>query len=345
MKIGIITVYNSYNCGSFLQAYALYRALKAKKHDVYFVKNDFLKNTDKLYFKLLQAIKYILKRDAKKAYFLVKAYFIYKKCRSMLPVTDKMADMDLILYGSDTIWNIADPYFDKEWKRYWGYGVKQKKASYAASVASTNENDIVNRQELGKSLLEFAGIAVRDEYTYSIIRKILPENVDIARTVDPTMLLNCEDYSDIEMTCDEENFILIYLFSDSDKEAIERISDFAKKENKRVIAFGDSFPADKNIPFDPAYMISYYKKADYIITNTFHGNIFSIIFNKQFVSYGANKKKVVALLDEFSLADRCISKADDISETIKKYIDYNKINELIRKKREDSIEYLDNILQ
>ena len=91
-------------------------------------------------------------------------------------------------------------------------------------------------------------------------------------------------------------------------------------------------------------MIGYYKKADYIVTNTFHGNVFSIIFNKQFVSFGKNKKKVKYLLEEFGLSHRLIDETDSISAVLDTAIDYTRINKTLEEKRNASLQYLEEAL-
>lgn len=344
MKIGIVTVYNSYNCGSFLQAFALYKLLK-KNDDVYFIKNKTLSNKDRLYYRILQAGKYVLKGNLKKAVFILKKYFIFRKCRRKLPIKKEYSDIDLFIYGSDTIWNISNYYFMKEWKKYWGYGVTQKKITYAVSAGGTQDDKFLENTELIKCISEFSAISVRDEHTYSIVKKMIPDGEKVKRVVDPTLLLNVQEYKNIAKKCKDEDFILVYAFSDIHKEAIVQIRKFAQEKGKKIIAFGEDFPADKNIPYNPFSFLGYYEKADYIITNTFHGTIFSIIFNKKFVSYGKKKKKVKLLLDEFGLSNQNVGEAENISSVIEKEINYEKVNSLIVEKRKESMEYLNEFIK
>ena len=345
MKIGIVTVYNTYNCGSFLQAYALHRILKQKGHNVQFLKRKTRMKNRLLYIFPYTIYRSLLKGDNKTGKSLLNRYFTYQKHLKKFPTVKSASDLDAVVYGSDTIWNMEDAYFEREWKRYWGYGVKQKKVAYSVSVASTPEEKILNRQELKDCALEFSHIAARDDRTYDIVKKMLPEEAEIAKTVDPTMLLKPEDYKELETTCTEKDFILIYAFCDMKQEAMEEIRQFAKKIGKKIIAFGNEIPADINVPFDPMKMLGYYRKADYIVTNTFHGNVFSILFNKQFISYGKNKKKVEHLLQEFGLQNRLVDEKQEISSLFETEIDYEEINKKLEEKRNASLAYLDDALR
>lgn len=343
MKLGIVTVYNAYNCGSYLQAFALYTLLK-KNNNVSFVCNSRVSKQHRFYYIFLQFIKYILKGKVRKAAFLLRRYFAFRKHQSKLHITKDCKDIDLFIYGSDTIWNIANPYFEKEWKKYWGYGITQKKITYAASAGETQEDMILKRPELRKCIAEFSGLGIRDEHTYNIVKKMLPDR-EIKRVIDPTLLLTSEEYKNLTKKCKEKDFILIYAFPDMRKEAMMHIRKFAQEKGKKIIAFGDVFLADKNLPFDPLIMLSYYEKADYIVTNTFHGTAFSLIYNKKFISYGKRKNKVALLLEEFGLSGQVIDESEEISSVIDNEIDYERVNTLISEKRKGSLDYLEEFIK
>ena len=344
MKIGIVTVYNTENCGSFLQAYALCRALEKQGHQVYFLKG--LTSTENRYwYRLLQATKYVLKCDFLTARELTETYPVYHLLQKKFQITEELQDLDLIIYGSDTIWNIANGYFLKNWKHFFGHGVKTRKISYAASVGSTTLDAFVNVPEIKTCLSEFSGLGIRDIPTGEIVHAFLPEREDVVQVVDPTMLLACEDYEAISAECPERNFILVYYFGAMPEELTQKIRAFAKSQNKKIIAFGNRPWADITLPFDPRLMMGYYKYADYVVTNTFHGNIFSILFGKQFVSFGKKKRKVEALLNEFNLSNRLAEKADEMEEIFMQEIDHDAVQQKIKTKREASYQYLEEFLK
>lgn len=343
MKIGIVTVYNTENCGSFLQAYAMQKALQKRGHRVCFLKGV-VSTQKKYWYRLLQAAKYILKFDFRIARELTETYPIYRRLHRRFSVAETLEEMDLVVYGSDTVWNIADEYFGKHWKRFLGYGVKTKKISYAASAGSTEIEEFTKNPEIKNALSEFAGLGVRDIPTGQIVRNLLPDREDVVQVADPTMLLDWEDYEEISAKCPEKEFVLVYYFGKMPEQMIQKICTFAKERNKKIIAFGNRPWADIELPYDPRLMLGYYKNADYVITNTFHGNIFSILFQKQFVSFGKQKRKVCALLKEFGLTERLLDETEEFEKIILQEIDYSKVSQTLKEKREVSYQYLEQFL-
>ena len=333
MKIGIVTVYNSYNCGSFLQEYALRKTLEKEGHKAVFVKREVYKS-NKFMSRAILAAKRVLKGDPKRAMFTLNEYFAFNRIQKIMPVTENIKDLDMVVYGSDTIWNMEDPYFVENWKRYWGVGVENKKITYAASVGTTDENVFYDDPVYEKYIKEFSAVAVRDEHTYKIAEKLLGGEKTPVLVTDPTMLVDVSEYEPVATPCNEKNFILMYYFGNMPKELEESIKAFAKEQGKKIIYFG------RDIPFEPGKMISYYKAADYVITNTFHGNVFSILYNKKFVSYGKEKKKVEILLRDFGLSERLLDVSESPKEMLLQDIDYSKTNEILKEKRAESLEYL-----
>lgn len=344
MKIGIVTVYNTENCGSFLQACALCRALEQKGHQVYFLEG--ITSTQKKYwYRLLKAMKYMLKFDFRKARELTAAYSVYRRLHQAVFMPTKTLDgMDLVIYGSDTIWNIEDEYFSKHWARFFGKNINAKKISYAASAGATPLEVFEKLPEIRTCLSEFSGLGVRDIPTGEIVKALLPNRKDVVQVLDPTMLLSPEEYEELSAMCAEKDFILVYYFGKMPEQLSQNIRAFAKERNKEIIAFGNRPWADVTLPYDPRLMLGYYKNADYVITNTFHGNIFSILFQKEFVSFGKQKRKVRALLEEFELSSRLLDETEEINIHFKQPIDYKTVEQKLQTKKEISYRYLDTFL-
>lgn len=102
--------------------------------------------------------------------------------------------------------------------------------------------------------------------------------------------------------------------------------------------------ADKNIDANIFEFLGYVKKAKYVITATFHGTLFSIIFKKQFVSTTDDCQKIIDILERLELTDRDITHIDKIENIIDKKIDYDKVEKIKNKNREISIKYLTKAL-
>ncbi len=338
MKIGIVTVYNSYNCGSYLQAYALKKTLEKMGHQVVFVKRDVYK-TNKLPYRMMLSAKRMLRGNIKRAILILKEYFLFRKIQKTMQVIADIGELDLLVYGSDTIWNMEDGYFKENWKRYWGVGVEKKRITYAASVGSTAPEVFYENPVFKDSINKFSGVAVRDMHTYGIAKELLFDEEKLQLVIDPTMLLPVNEYDAVESVCKEKDFILMYYSGPMSEEMSNHIKAFAKAQGKKIIRFS------QDIPFDPRRMIGYYKAADYVITNTFHGNVFSIVYNKRFISLGKEKKKVENVLKDFGLENRLIDMKDDPAKTLLEDIDYDKVNEILDKKRAESLAYLNKFVK
>lgn len=113
----------------------------------------------------------------------------------------------------------------------------------------------------------------------------------------------------------------------------------------KIISILEEFPwCDESPSVTPFEMLNYFQKAELIITDTFHGTIFSIIFNKNFIITSCHNTKVVDLTKEVTLSDRILSEQYEISELAEKPIDYESINLLIEYKRKISKEFINKVI-
>ena len=94
-------------------------------------------------------------------------------------------------------------------------------------------------------------------------------------------------------------------------------------------------------------MLAYFQHADYIITDTFHGSVFSIKYGKKFATIirEANVQKLTDLLERFSLCDRIVTKIQDLESVLKKEIDVASVQEKIEKEVEKSKQYLEKSMK
>lgn len=344
MKIGIVTVYGSYNTGSFWQAYALQKTLKEKGYDVCFTKTK-TSLKSKLFYRVLQAMKYVLVANPKKAHFLLKVYFNFKKVRKNFNVVNCKKNIDLMIYGSDTIWNFEDDYFYNKKDYFLGKDFHGKKITYAVSMSNTSEEKMISAIGDISYLNDFEYIALRDDKTYNFIQKTVSDK-KIYKVLDPTFLIKAEQYGEILPKCSDESYIFFYYFCKVPENVIKIVRDFANKTNRKIIVLGESVAwADKNIISEPFEVLSYLYNADYVITNTFHGSVFSLIFNKQFIDFGNDKIKVKELLEQFGLTERLADETADFSFMFEKYVDYGEVNKKIANLREHSLNYLNDALK
>lgn len=341
MKIGLITVFYTENCGSILQATALSDKLKEYGCDVYFIstKNKVSGHSFKRFFKnLLKSIKNKenIAHPIKKYYFYTK---YIKKHFKIINYNNK--NIDLIVIGSDTVWDITSRYFLESQPLFWGtYTRTIPKISYAASIANSSYNQLDKLLYPIEALKEYKAISVRDYYTKEYVESRTGQNAKIV--CDPTLLHEVEYYTKKCINIQDSKFLLLYLFDEPTQEIKEEITNFAKEKSLNIICLKGlgkciSF-ADKYVESTIDNFLSYFYKADYIVTNTFHGTIFSIIFNKNFVVLDYNKNKITLLLEQLNLSERLIIK--DIKKKFNKNIEYKDVNSKLNEMKKNGEEYL-----
>lgn len=343
MKIGIVTVYKSHNCGSFLQAYALKKTLIGMKHDVYFVPyymfaNSFLDVS-------FQCFKSLLKHRFRLVRFLLFRYIVFRQaiCKNFQRCSLKM-NCDVFVFGSDTLWNFADPFFFQRKKFFLGLWTKKRKVAFSVSVGSSRYSDFLQDDCIENGLKNFSCISVRDDFSFDFVKK-LSKREDVIETIDPTMLLRPEDYSFGKKIPFKKRFIFIYHFGNISKDLANELKTYASSKGIRIVNMGSPNKfADENVVNDPFRFVQYIEQADCVLTNTFHGCIFSILFNKRFVTDGFSKKKIETLLAKFGLVDRALYSDKDFMKKIDMSIDYDVVNKHIEGYRKKSIDFLERSL-
>lgn len=344
MKVCIVTVHKSLNSGSYLQAIALERVMREKGINVYFLKTSMLENIVNC---LIIAIKKAVKlkiNDCKSALAL-----IFNFCRAQKHIREinpqKNKDIDCFVIGSDTLWNFADAGFNKYKKRYLCLDFdKTRLVTYAVSAGNADYETFYNDETIVKGIKKIDAISVRDAYTKELVDKITGK--ESALVLDPTLLLSREDFAQMEGNCSNEGYILIYMFEKLSEEMKKSLIDLKEKTGKKIVSFGGyrAF-ADVNVSNDPFKFLYYFNHADMVITDTFHGTIFSIINRKPFAEFGGHKKKVSELLSMLELNGQICEKAEDMEKIINKKIDYDKVEEKLNVLREQSKDYLFNALK
>lgn len=345
MRINIVTVFKSENCGSFLQAWALKETLSSLGGRVRFCDYKSAGNTPKK--RAINVIKCCLRFRFQRASDILKKTAQFKKQQKKLGVVRGGEGADLCFFGSDTLWNFDDAFFAQNAPFFTGRNVKEPCFAYSMSVGSTSKETVLAQNEAVKSIQEFKGIAVRDAHTWDVLSEIYPCDA-MVRTVDPTMLVDKETYisefSNVKHCAAKS--LVVYYFGVIPEEMWKVLQAFAKKRGLTIINVGlHGDRAAPSVVASPVNFISAFANAEYIFTNTFHGCVFSTIFNKPFATNGIHKKKIEGFLEEFSLLDRVVSDASEIATVLTTPVEYERVNALIKEKRDASIEYLDRCIR
>ena len=330
-KVGILTLYDSFNFGTFLQAYALMQFLREKKYDVYIIKNN-VKN---------KYIKWIKNKNIKKVIFNISQANKFYKAQKIFKIESAEKEFDSVVIGSDEIWSIKNRTFPHH-KKYFGYDLNSENIiAYAPSCNNVTAQDLKEFYNNDIDLNNFNALSVRDDSTATLLKDLGYNEFEYV--LDPTFLI-VDKYTSILKKNNNHNYILVYGYQFND-EQIKCIKEYAKNQNQKLIAIGLYHPwCDINIKADPFEFLGYVKQADKVITSTFHGTVFSIIFNKPFATFTNGKKKIEGLLDIFNLSNRIV-KNFDLDEKFKEKINYQEKNEEIQKRAEKSKEYLNKNLK
>lgn len=327
--IKIITLYNSLNFGAYLQAFALQTFLKNNNYNPSFYEVN--KGIS------IELIKHIIGRDFRKTPLNYIQYKKYKKCWCCLNINNSDIERaKACIVGSDEIWNVKNSSFYHA-PEYFGFNINNKNIiSYAPSANITTSDDL-RKFDNNLNFEKFSCISVRDKKTLNLVKSMSSKKVTLV--VDPTMLI--EDYSKYENDIEiKDKYILVYGYT-FNKNEIESIKELSKKTGYKLYSIGmPQMWCDKQITATPFEFLSYIKSAEMIVTETFHGTIFSILYNKNFAAFVNHKTKLEDLLDRFSLNARDVSETKNLISTLEEKIDYVNVNKILKNERKKSAKWL-----
>ena len=356
MKIGILTCYYAYNYGGILQAYALQEYLKSKGHVVEFV--NYNNKTVKDYYRyvnlkkiptnrLLSCLKYVITSLSRLPFRVVR----YKRMQNFIDNNIVVASSenidcyDLIIVGSDQVWNIditggLDAY-------YWGDIPAKSIVSYAASF---NKDHIPSFlvSEIKKKLANFKAISVREDTLKDIFQPLTDKKINIV--LDPTLLAPVSIWNQFShKVVLNRKYILVYALRDEDKLMSSlRLLQQETHLDYVLIRGAETWKYSKHIKqfADPSDFVSLFQNAEYVITTSFHGTVFSILFHKIFYTLkccDGNNSRVESLLKSVGLKDRLVDKYPEGG--VLQTINYAAVDKMLLAYRQQSIEYLDNVCQ
>lgn len=361
MKIGILSMQRILNYGSFYQAYALKSVLESLGHDVSFVdyKVDWTIDTIQHYKTVSFPCLRIIKRRILHPYKYGKEkrdplYQYFKPCYKKLGLPPKYSfrsKVDVLIIGSDEVFNCLQKNPDVGYSlELFGKDNRAKKLiSYAASFGDTTIGKLETYgvdSEVGYYLNKFDAISVRDNNSAEIVKRLC--EVTPYQHFDPALVANLEKmaWPDIK----RNNYMIVYgyyhRFSDTEGDFIMA---FARNRSLKVIilnapqVFGDEF-----IRCRPDEMLGYFKGAEYVVTDTFHGTIFSVLYHKPLAIFCrtpkdtgySNENKLADLIKKLGLNNQLVESPDKLEKVLLNKIEYSMIDEIRAKERERTLSYL-----
>ena len=353
MKIGILSMQEVKNYGSFLQAFSLKKNIEALGHSCEFINiipgEQLGEYKQERFHKLKLLIKRLWGWD-----FIARFKYIYKFQRrfskEFLPYLgvkqgEGKEHYDVVVIGSDEVFNCAQKTWFGFSKQLFGYGLNADKViTYAASFGATTVQKLESlgiSRTVGELLTKIDSISVRDDNSYETVKALIGRGV--ARNVDPVIIFDYTEY--MPKTVAMKNYCIVYTYPGriTDKDEIRAIKAFARSKNLILVSIGHYFTwVDRVVVPTPFEVLAYFKNADYIITDTFHGSVFSLKFNKRFATIvrDMNSNKLTSLLKQFRLTDRIVDNAADIPRIMDKPIDYESVNGIISDETKRALEYL-----
>ena len=363
-KVGILSMQRIKNYGSFLQAYALKILVEDLGHEVQFVDYhvekpviEMKKNTKNSSFsKIVQTMEGDAPFVQKIQYMIHKKNF-GKKYYKLLGLTEDFnynPKLDTLIIGSDEVFNCiqSNTNVGFSMELFGKDNNAENLISYAASFGNTTIGKLKKYSkfdEIKKLIEKFDNISVRDTNSGKIISEMIEKNVNY--NLDPVLIYDyineCNKISELNIN---ERFMIVYAYSNRiSKEESKYIKEFAKKNKLKIYAIGGAQNcADKFIDCSPFEVLAYFKKAEIIVTDTFHGSIFSIINKKKFVTlvrksignnYG-NEEKLTDLLCRLKLEDRIIYNISNLEKIGNKDINYSDTYKILKEERVKAKNYL-----
>lgn len=370
MKIGILTHPLDYNYGCLLQAFALQKTLKSMGHDVVTI-NRFT-DTRKPFSKKMKDWLY---RFAKRVIRGSRVPLTWNSTETMevknvlssntqkfvdrnivntgqlfpdsLPKIDKEYKFDAYVVGSDQVWL---PHFSLNAFLDFVERDNVKRIFYAASSGKRSFADYPEIAAKCRALADkFSAISVREDSLIPIVRDVLKQ--DAVQVLDPTLLLDAQDYVDacVEKYPDTPVIFTYILDKTADKQSVVDRTQHdlklpvVKGSVDKDYVVGDRLDPQKHTYPSVDHWIMNLKRAKFVVTDSFHGTCMSIVFRKPFVVIGNQKRglnRFLSVLKMFNLQERLITDSSSFSEGFYKDLNNQEISDVLNGKRKESLRFL-----
>ena len=383
-KVGIVTLYhNNYNFGGLLQAYALPKVIK-EHFGIEAEQIDYIPAEQKTKIKPNNDKKSVLQYLYQLVYNFGIVFFgtigkknLYQRKQAFDSFMDEILHSE-IAYDQNTISKSLDQYrlFICGGDQIWNdYKEKQnikvytlqfvpshvKKIAYAPSMAILETTSDFN-QIMRTGLNELNSVSVREKKSVSLLELLTNKKINIV--VDPVLLMTENEWECVaRVPQKKDKYILCYLLGDS-VEYRKAVKKFARKMNKPILTFPhifsnvvrkcDLFFGDiHDYTSGPREFLGLIRNAEFVITDSFHACVFSMIFETSFVVFERNKigekgnmnSRIYDFLEEYHLENQLVSEKELADMKDIPGIDFTYAHKHWEKRREESLKYLENALK
>jgi hypothetical protein len=370
-KIGIVTFWNSEeNYGQILQCYALQKFLKTQKgggYDIFLIRTETARGFFqklKRWLPLLLGFHFCTIRRKIRGKFI---FFVFRNINRKHPryfedfrnkyiiSTEKIYTIselkrnppfaNIYICGSDQIWNVLGSAHGLLPLYFLDFGGNCKRISYAASFGGLYTSDIPDHiiKKIASYLKRFDAISVREPRAIDICAKAGRD--DAVCVPDPTLLLSQAEYMEIlkPFKLSGKKYLFIYFLWEKSSADIKKIYRFAHENNLDVVYVACQRNVNRGMnrvyPTIEQWLFLV-KNAEYVVTDSFHGTVFSIKMNRKFYTilissgwYQRNNERIYTLLDRYKLRHRC---GDFSPSVLKEEICYESVNEMLYNDRKET---------
>lgn len=258
--------------------------------------------------------------------------------------------LHMAIAGSDQIWNPdhLGRYRHDMYIYFLKFVQKEKRIAYAPSFGKKSiPADLAEMYAEGVN--GFNMVSVREYDGQKIIRDLGVEQVEIMP--DPTFLLNVDEWNNLTKkfysTYAEKKYIVVYFLSNQDEELLRSISEYANTNRLTIVDIAGNTHKNGQITPAPDEFLAVIQNASCVFTDSFHGVVFSIIFNTPFVVYDRvdrdQSSRIETLLRTYKLELAYKSSPDSWKDIIS-HEDFSGVKDIMKEKREIGLSYLKNAL-
>lgn len=358
MKVGILSMQQITNYGSFLQAYGLKSILESLGHDVEFI--NIVPGVQLPQYRIsnFHKIKLMLKRlkvkdPIKQLQCTLKLHKRFdnefKPELGVKPGTDD-SRFDAVVIGSDEVFNVAQTTWFGFSPQLFGDGLNAEKViSYAGCFGATTVEKLKELgidSRVGELMSKMSAISVRDMNSMEVASTLT--NRIPSLNVDPVVAYKFDN--EIKMPNIQGDYMLIYTYPGrmNNPDEVDAITEYARLNNLKIVTVANYFDwVDEVVTPHPFEVLGYFKQARCIVTDTFHGAVMSLKYNKQFavIVRSMNSNKLSFLLEQFGLISRIATKNSEIKGILDEKVDYSSVNATIDRERENTLDYLKSNLK
>lgn len=344
--VGVVGWWYNLNYGGTLTYYALHQVLRKLGYSVLMINRtaedpDYKPDTKTIPYKFALKHYYISKPYSRKD-----IYMLNDHCEAFISGSDQLFN--------PLLWTWSGPEYFLNF-----VNGKNRKIGYASSFGNSYEDDKNLTGIMKYWIRRLDYLSVREDYAVDIARDVFDAQAD--HVLDPVFLCDVQDYLDVaaESKSEEKGFSVNF-FLDPSEEKRQIITYAREILNKDYVNLINADHVEENIrkmhmdnvkAYAPVEdWLYYYSNADFVITDSFHGTCFAIIFHKPFISIANTQRgenRFISLLKELNLMDRLVYSFDEIKEKEEQLfqpVDFTQADQILQNRREESLLWLKNAI-